>query len=665
MKKSVLIISLLACLRVSAQTCTGGLGDPIVDITFGQGTGPGPALAPGITNMTYQTASCPEDGYYIITSQSSNCYQGSWWNVPQDHTGNPNGYFMLINASYQPSDFFVDTVKGLCPGTSYQFAAWILNMVATPNEILPNITFRIENTDGTVLQTFGTGNIPEANGPLWVQYAFYFNTPPGVSNVVLRMTNNAPGGIGNDLALDDITFRAAGPTIQASIFGYPADTVSVCANDQPALGLDAVVESCYPTQVEQWQQSTDSGSTWANIPGAAGNSWNRPLSAPGSYLYRLTVAQSGNLGNSTCQVVSAPIAVDILPVPTPGVTIADSASAVCANAAVTFTAAPVGGGPDPAYQWTVNGLPVGTGSAVLTTSFSTAVPQAVACTMTSDDVCAVNPVAQSNTLSISVIPIPVTGVSIASSATQICQDSMVTFTATPSNGGPAPAYQWQVNGMDAGAAGTSAVFPDSGLQNGDVVSCVMTGSLVCSLPVTALQPITMTIYPLPGIVLDSSTIIAGGSSVELQPVISGDIGSVTWTPAAGLSNATVATPVASPAVTTAYTLHVVTVDGCFANATEDVKVFYDLKMPAAFTPNGDGHNDVFRVPPLVPVSVRRFAVYNRQGAMVFYTENVAAGWDGTFNGQPQPAGVYVWMIEYEDPVTKTMEAKKGTVVLVR
>jgi gliding motility-associated-like protein len=626
--------------------------------------GAGPALATGITNLTYQVGTCPSDGYYTITNHVSGCFNGTWWNVGEDHTGNQGGYFMLINASYQPSDFFVDTVKGLCPGTSYQFAAWILNIVSAPNEIEPNITFRIEKTDGTVLQSFTTGNIPYSGSPTWIQNAFYFNTPAGASTVVLRMTNNAPGGIGNDLCLDDITFRAAGPLVQAVITGYPTDTVSVCSNAQPTLALAATVESCYPSQLEQWQESPDGGASWNNIPGAVGNSWTRSPTAPGNYIYRLAVAEAGNLGNSTCQVVSPPIAVDIIRMPVPGVSIVDSSSEVCAGAPVIFTALPVDGGLNPAYQWTVGGVPAGDGTANFDSVFS-AGGEVVACTMTSNAVCVINPVVQSNTLALNVVAIPPTGVTIAASAMQVCQDSVVTFTATPINGGPAPGFQWQVNGVNAGAGSNSAVFPDGGLRNGDVVNCVMTGSLTCSLPVEAAAPIAMTIYPLPGIVIDTAVIIAGGSSVQLQPVISGDISSLNWTPSTGLSDASIATPVAAPAVTTAYTLNVVTVDGCKASATEDVKVYYDLKMPGGFTPNGDGHNDVFRVPPSVPVILHRLAVYNRQGALLFYTQNVSAGWDGTFEGQMQPAGAYVWYIEFQNPVTKKSEAQKGIVVLLR
>ena len=219
--KYLLVLSFfLPCHLVHAQTCTGGLGDPIIDITFGAGPNFGAPLASGITNLQYLSNQCPNDGQYTITNSTSNCYNGSWINLTADHTGDPNGYFMLINASYQPSDFYVQTVTGLCPGTTYQFAAWILNMFAYGGAILPNITFSIENTDGTLLDSIHTGDVASTNPEKWVQYGFYFTTPAGVSTVVLRMTNNAPGGNGNDLAMDDITFRPAGPSMMIAIAGH-------------------------------------------------------------------------------------------------------------------------------------------------------------------------------------------------------------------------------------------------------------------------------------------------------------------------------------------------------------------------------------------------------------------------------------------------------------
>ncbi len=664
MKKTLLFIGwLLAGIAAAAQSsCTGGLGDPIVDITFGQGAGVGPPLATGITNLTYQPADCPNDGYYTIISETLNCFQDTWWDVLQDHTGNPNGHFMLINASYQPNDFYVQQVDGLCGGTSYQFAAWLLNLVSVPGKILPNITFSIENTNGTVLQSFSTGDIAETVGPLWKQYAFYFTTPAGISSVVLRMTNNAPGGQGNDIGLDDITFRPSGSSISQTVTGFAGDTIQLCANAQPVLTFDATVESCYPSEDVQWQESIDSGGTWSNITGAATTMLARPATAPGLYLYRLLAAQTGNLGITSCEVASQPVRVEVIPLPSPAVTVGSSDTVVCLGMPAVFKAAPVDGGLLPIYQWQVNGTPAGGDSTVFTFSGLHSGDK-VAVVMTSDAVCVVNPTVQSNTVSLPVLPVPVTMVGISASAEQVCADSMVVFTAVPYNGGPSPGFQWQVNGVAAG--GDTAVFPDGALRNGDMVNVVMKGSLACSQQVGAAQPVTMTVYPLPVIGLDSAVVIAGGSSLRLMPVVSGMIAGYAWTPAAGLDNALIAEPVAAPVSTTAYQLSVVTVDGCKTSAVEIVEVYYTVRMPSAFTPNGDGHNDVFRIPPGYAVVLRQLAVYDRKGTLVFSTANTGEGWDGNFNGHRQPAGVYVWHLEFDNPLTKGVEAREGTVVLIR
>ncbi len=89
-----------------------------------------------------------------------------------------------------------------------------------------------------------------------------------------------------------------------------------------------------------------------------------------------------------------------------------------------------------------------------------------------------------------------------------------------------------------------------------------------------------------------------------------------------------------------------------------------LAMPNAFTPNGDGKNDVFRV--RYPFAVSRFvmAIYDRWGRQVFRTTNIEEGWNGTVNGSPAPTGTYVWNISLTDFQHKD-QYQKGTVILVR
>src|SRR5262249_39174337 len=146
--------------------------------------------------------------------------------------------------------------------------------------ILPNITFHIEKPDGTVLANFESGDIPMTTSPQWKPYGFLFTTPTDNAEIVLRLTNNAPGGIGNDLALDDITFRPCGAKVSAEIEGAGTDTVNICEGNLTAYTFLGTASALYQSPVYNWQVSTDSGATWNNIPGATDLTYLRsPVSA--------------------------------------------------------------------------------------------------------------------------------------------------------------------------------------------------------------------------------------------------------------------------------------------------------------------------------------------------------------------------------------------------
>jgi hypothetical protein len=120
---------LLAKVKLQAQTCQGSFGDPIVNNTFGVGSNPGPPLAAATTAYQYKNGDCPADGFYTVATSTNACFNNTWHTLTTDHTGNANGYFMLVNASIQPSAFFIDTVRGLCGNSTFEFSTWIVNML--------------------------------------------------------------------------------------------------------------------------------------------------------------------------------------------------------------------------------------------------------------------------------------------------------------------------------------------------------------------------------------------------------------------------------------------------------------------------------------------------------------------------------------------------------
>ena len=157
-----------------------------------------PGIAPGYV----YTAGPPEDGFYTITNNL-----GNWpelfdcWLPVQDNSSDPNGYMMVVNATFEPGIFYEEVVDDLSENTEYEFTADILNLISTDCDLMdPNVAFLIDG-----VAQFETGPIVESNG--WMSYGFSFTTAPGQTSVQLSLRNNAPGGQGNDLALDNITFR--------------------------------------------------------------------------------------------------------------------------------------------------------------------------------------------------------------------------------------------------------------------------------------------------------------------------------------------------------------------------------------------------------------------------------------------------------------------------
>jgi hypothetical protein len=200
----------------------------------------------------------------------------------------------------------------------------------------------------------------------------------------------------------------------------------------------------------------------------------------------------------------------------PAVTISSPVTTVCSGTAVTFTAAPVNGGDTPSYQWKVNGVNAGTNSAVFTSSTLTNNSQ-VSVVMTSSISCASPATATSNSIAVTVRNSVTPAISISASATGICPGTNVTFTATATNAGTAPVYQWKKNGQNVGA--NSATYNDNTLMNGDVIQVALTSNAECAVSNTATSnSITVQVDPMltPSVTITGNTAVNPGQTTTLQ-----------------------------------------------------------------------------------------------------------------------------------------------------
>ena len=145
--------------------------------------------------------------------------------------------------------------------------------------------------------------------------------------------------------------------------------------------------------------------------------------------------------------------------------------------------------------------------------------------------------------------------------------------------------------------------------------------------------------------------------------------SYAWSPATGLSDPSIANPVVILRASYDSVIYKVRIEneGCFAEDDLKVTVFKtgpDLFIPTAFTPNGDGRNDILKPVPIGIKTFDYFRVYNRWGQMLYSTSTIGGGWDGTAGGKEQATGTYIFMAQAIDYLGKQI-FKKGTIVLIR
>jgi len=316
-------------------------------------------------------------------------------------------------------------------------------------------------------------------------------------------------------------------------------------------------------------------------------------------------------------------------------------------------------------------------------------------------------------------------VQISASSTFACNGSPVVFTATPTNGGASPSYQWKRNGVLAGT--NSATYTDPSPVKGEVVSCTITSSDPCvgtptgisnDIVLTEVLPpslgANLTVCPGatvrisagpgystylwqdgsadsiftaagPGVYYVDVTDYCHGQfsdtlTIGLYPTLTGFLPADTaicsyddliLSSSTAFNSFNWSDGSAGATVTVShegwYWLQGIDGNGCLD--TDSVLVSLKdcppagIYVPGGFTPNGDGRNDLFKPVVYGSLASYEFSVFNRNGQLVFTSKDTRRGWDGRVNGHIPSSNVFVWFCSYQIK-GRPLRVEKGTVVLI-
>jgi gliding motility-associated-like protein len=529
-----------------------------------------------------------------------------------------------------PAISITASANNICYGTSVTFTATITNGGTNPvYEWKKNGTVVGTSTSTHTSNTLLTGDVISCT---------LISNDACVQN--LQVISNS------------ITMAIKQDIIPEVIVVASADTICVGTN----LKFTATNKSGNPNPVFQWIVDGKDVGTNNTV-------YTTNTLANGSVVQcRMTVPQCVG----TTKDYSDPITMVVNPILNPSVTISASSASICKGTPVVFTATANQSGNATVYQWKINGNNIGTNNRSYTTSTLNN-GDIISCVITVDPSakCAANTNAVSNSITVRVTAPLNTAIQITASDNNICGSKPITFSASSRNVGSATSYQWLLNGNKASSDSIS--YTNNLPSNGDQVKFMVTSlDTGCSITKSdTSNTISVSIKPVPVISISPlDTTVAFGSVVHLLANTSTVVTSFTWSPAAGLTSQTLS-PVTIPLqTTTKYKLDVVSSDGCAASKEATIKVLTGLYMPNSFTPNGDGKNDLFRIPVGMSLQLKEFSVFNRWGKRIFSTNDISAGWDGNFHNLPLNPDTYTYVISGLD-YQKQSVFLKGTIVLIR
>jgi hypothetical protein len=445
----------------------------------------------GTNSSTYTNSSLANnDTVRVVMTSTVTCVTAS--------TATSNNILMAVTSSVTPSVSISATATSICFGTSVTFTA-------TPtNGGTPSYQWKLNGVN------VGTNSNTYTNSLL-------------LNNDTVRvvMTSSLTCASPTTATSNNIIMSVGSVTPSVSIAASPGSTI--CSGASVTFTATPVNGGSTPSY--QWKRNGVNVGTNSSTFTSSGLVNNDTIRV---------VMTSSLICATPASVTSNNILMTVNPNLTPSVVIAASpGNTICAGASVIFSATPTNGGSTPSYQWKLNGVNVGTNSSTYTNS-SLANNDTVRVVMTSNATCLATPTGTSNNIIMIVTPNVTPSVTIsANPGTSVCTGVSVTFTATPTNGGSSPSYQWKRNSVNVGT--NSSTFTSSSLSNNDTISVVVTSSLACVTASTATSnKLVMTISGAgtPGVFITASpgNNICAGTSVTFTatPINGGSAPAYQW-----------------------------------------------------------------------------------------------------------------------------------------
>lgn len=553
------------------------------------------------TTYTFSTFAWPD--YYGIANSSTNPNPGSWMNCG-DHTGGGNYMWADASSSNQNMPIWQENFA-VQPNTNYVFSFWMCNVNGDSVTCPPGVVqFSI---NGVAL-----GSMLQAPNPhcVWIQNCVVWNSGSATQANISILNQNAFFS-GNDFGFDDFSFRECINGCQITPTISPNATICRSGSAQ----LNAGGGTIY---------------TWK--PAASLNNSNiaNPIATPTVNTTYTVVVSNGNCEDS------ATVSVNISPDPLANVS---PNASICPNVGTQLVAS--GGN---SYNWYPStGLNTASGATVTaspaTTTQYTVVAYSGNCTDTAE-------------VTVTVLPAPI----IYGPDARICQGRSVQISAS---GGLT--YNWSPSiGISSPYISSPVVSPTT-----TTVYTVVASNGQC----TSTGYVTVTVVPLPKAIIATTTDNEENTAPMTVNFYDQSIGATTrlftmYNPVQATYNHNFSYTYNEPG-TYHVMLNVANADGC----TDSTRVVIEVKptsaiyLPNAFTPNGDGLNEVFKA---VGHDIVEFeaSIFDRWGNLVYRWNEMNGGWDGTYKGELVQEDVYVWVVNARGIDGKHYQPK-GQVSVVR